>query len=85
MLASADTEAEVVEQLKRDEYFKSGIWNWSKVQILPVCPASEPVNDLSDHGGVRFKTGADAFRSSEVRFGRSCERRSLQELAEDSA
>ena len=41
MLASADTEAEVVEQLKQDTYFKSGVWDWDKVQILPVSLSSD--------------------------------------------
>jgi len=36
MLASAETREEVVEQLRRDTYFTSGVWDWEKVVIYPV-------------------------------------------------
>ena len=36
MLASADTKEEVIELLKRDTYFTSGVWDWERVQIWPV-------------------------------------------------
>lgn len=36
MLARAETREEVVEQLRRDTYFRSGVWDWEKVVIYPV-------------------------------------------------
>jgi len=36
MLASAETREEVVEQLRRDTYFTSGVWDWENVVIYPV-------------------------------------------------
>lgn len=36
LLASAETREEVVEQLRRDTYFTSGVWDWEKVVIYPV-------------------------------------------------
>lgn len=36
MLASAETREEVVEQLRRDTYFTSGVWDWDKVVVYPV-------------------------------------------------
>jgi len=36
MLARAETREEVVEQLRRDTYFTSGVWDWEKVVIYPV-------------------------------------------------
>lgn len=36
LLAVADSREQVIEQLKRDIYFTSGVWDWDKVQIHPV-------------------------------------------------
>lgn len=33
LLAYAESKEEVLEQLKRDVYTESGVWNWEKVQI----------------------------------------------------
>lgn len=37
MLALADSKEEVLKALQEDIYYKSGIWDWEKVQIHPVC------------------------------------------------
>ena len=36
MLAVAESKEEVVRQLKEDIYFKSGVWDWDRVQVYPV-------------------------------------------------
>ncbi|KAL8795689.1 MAG: hypothetical protein Q9195_001927 [Heterodermia aff. obscurata] len=36
MLAVAESKEDVVQQLKEDIYFKSGVWDWDRVQIHPV-------------------------------------------------
>jgi len=38
MLALAESKEEVLKALQEDVYYKSGIWDWEKVQIHPVCP-----------------------------------------------
>lgn len=37
MLALADSREEVLKALQEDIYYKSGVWDWEKVQIHPVC------------------------------------------------
>lgn len=37
MLACAESKDEVLRALKEDVYSQSGIWNWDKVEIHPVC------------------------------------------------
>jgi len=37
MLALAESKEEVLKALQEDVYYKSGIWDWEKVQIHPVC------------------------------------------------
>jgi hypothetical protein len=37
MLAFADSREEVLKALQEDIYYKSGVWDWDKVQIYPVC------------------------------------------------
>ncbi|KAI9835830.1 MAG: hypothetical protein M1837_003579 [Sclerophora amabilis] len=39
MLALAETEAEVLQALKEDIYYKSDVWDWGKVQIYPFRSA----------------------------------------------
>lgn len=39
MLATAASKEEVIETLKDDIYYKSGVWDWEKIQIHPVCKA----------------------------------------------
>ena len=39
MLIGAKTKEEVVERLKQDVYVKGGVWDWSKVQIIPFKSA----------------------------------------------
>lgn len=36
MLAQAESKEAVLEVLKEDTYYKSGVWDWEKVQIHPV-------------------------------------------------
>ncbi len=36
MLALAESKEEVIKALQEDVYYKSGIWNWDRVQIHPV-------------------------------------------------
>ena len=36
MLALAESREEVIKVLQEDVYYKSGIWNWERVQIYPV-------------------------------------------------
>ena len=36
MLALAESKEEVMEQLKKDIYSTSGVWDWDKVQVHPV-------------------------------------------------
>ena len=36
MLAVAESKEEVVRQLREDIYFKSGVWDWDRVQVHPV-------------------------------------------------
>ena len=36
MLALAESKDEVIHALKQDVYYKSGVWDWEKVQIHPV-------------------------------------------------
>ena len=36
MLAVAESKEDVVRQLKEDIYFKSGVWDWDRVQVYPV-------------------------------------------------
>ena len=36
MLAQAESKEAVLEVLKEDTYYKSGVWDWDKVQIYPV-------------------------------------------------
>ncbi|KAJ4357924.1 uncharacterized protein N0V89_002501 [Didymosphaeria variabile] len=39
MLIGAKTKEEVMERLKQDVYVKEGVWDWSKVQIIPFKSA----------------------------------------------
>ncbi|KAI6913761.1 hypothetical protein KC318_g1142 [Hortaea werneckii] len=39
MLAVADTKEEVMKNVKEDVYFKSGVWDESKIQIFPFKSA----------------------------------------------
>ncbi|KAI6849461.1 hypothetical protein KC332_g1875 [Hortaea werneckii] len=39
MLAVADTKEEVMKSVKEDVYFKSGVWDESKIQIFPFKSA----------------------------------------------
>jgi len=39
MLCAAKTKDEVLERLKRDVYVTGGVWDWSKVQIVPFKSA----------------------------------------------
>lgn len=39
MLIGAETREEVVERLKRDVYVENGVWDLSKVQIIPFKSA----------------------------------------------
>lgn len=55
MLASAETREEVVEQLRRDTYFTSGVWDWDKVVVYPVSGLVL----CSEVGGVGL--GGDAW------------------------
>lgn len=36
MLALANSKDEVIEALQKDIYYRSGVWDWDKVQIHPV-------------------------------------------------
>lgn len=36
MLAQAESKEAVLEVLKEDIYYKSGVWDWEKIQIYPV-------------------------------------------------
>ena len=36
MLALAESREDVVKALQEDIYYKSGVWDWDKVQIHPV-------------------------------------------------
>ena len=36
MLALAESREEVLKALQEDIYYKSGVWDWDKVQIYPV-------------------------------------------------
>ena len=36
MLALAESKEDVIKALQEDVYYKSGIWNWDRVQIHPV-------------------------------------------------
>ena len=36
MLALADSKEEVLKALQEDIYYRSGIWDWEKLQIYPV-------------------------------------------------
>jgi hypothetical protein len=83
MLASAETREEVVEQLRRDTYFRSGVWDWEKVVIYPVSVFRALFGGWGV-GGRRGRDGActgegfglgwaDGVYSSRVRFGRNCE------------
>lgn len=36
MLATAESREEVLEELKRDVYFKEGVWDRDRVEIMPV-------------------------------------------------
>lgn len=44
MLALAESKEEVLEALKRDIYSESGVWDWNKVQIHPVCKAIRSIS-----------------------------------------
>ena len=37
LLALAESREEVVKVLQQDIYYKSGVWDWDKVAIHPVC------------------------------------------------
>lgn len=37
MLAFAESKEDVLKALQEDIYFKEGVWDWSQVQIHPVC------------------------------------------------
>lgn len=37
MLAWAESKEEVLRALKEDVYSQSGVWDWEKVRIHPVC------------------------------------------------
>jgi hypothetical protein len=39
MLIGAKTKEEVIERLKKDVYVKDGVWDFSKVQIIPFKSA----------------------------------------------
>ncbi len=41
MLAMAESKEEVLQALKEDIYSKSGVWDWDKFQIYPVCMTTE--------------------------------------------
>lgn len=43
MLALAESKEEVIEQLKKDVYSTSGVWDWDKVQVHPV---SSPISSF---------------------------------------
>ena len=57
MLAVAESKEEVVRQLKEDIYFKSGVWDWDRVQVYPVsndpfsCPMCFCLGGLGVWGG----------------------------------
>ena len=36
MLALAQSKDEVIQALKQDIYYESGVWDWERVQIHPV-------------------------------------------------
>lgn len=36
MLALAESKEDVIQQLKKDVYSTSGVWDWDKVQVHPV-------------------------------------------------
>lgn len=38
MLALAESREEVIQQLQKDIYSTSGVWEWEKVQVHPVSP-----------------------------------------------
>ena len=60
----AESRAEVEKALKEDIYTKAGIWDWEKVQIIPV---SYFVTSLLDFDGVN-KMEADRERIMDETF-----------------
>ena len=42
LLARADTKEEVIAELKGDIYSRAGVWDWSKVEVIPVSSLSLP-------------------------------------------
>lgn len=39
IIARAASVEDIVEVLKQDIYYRSGVWDWEKRQIYPVCEA----------------------------------------------
>lgn len=57
MLALAESKEEVLEALKKDIYSKSGVWDWNKVQIHPVCTAISISPHISDWRSSNLHSG----------------------------